>query len=96
MYSMVQDSKEGSPNNSTYKQDGELLPICGIICLVYADFLEHSLLRDGTSELHVAAMQAMLEVAAEDTAAFALEYISRVGFLRSFLSHTDDEGVPCQ
>lgn len=49
-------------------------------------------MREGTSELHVAALLALLETAALDVDAFALRYNQRVEWLRSFIVHTDAEG----
>ena len=50
-------------------------------------------MRDGTSELHVAALHALLETAAGAVDAFAERYSQRVAWLRTFLSHVDDEGA---
>lgn len=61
-----------------------------------ADVLEHALVKDGTSELHVAALQALLETAATDADAFAARYQTRLPWLQGFLSHIDEEGkLPC-
>ena len=57
-----------------------------------ADLLEHALVRDGTSELHVAALQSLLETATEDYSAFAKRYLPSLPWLKAFLSHVDDEG----
>ncbi len=54
--------------------------------------LEHALVRDGTAELHVAALQALLETAEADYESFAKRYVTRISWLKSFLGHTDDEG----
>ena len=50
-------------------------------------------MRDGTSELHVAALHALLETATGAVDAFAERYCQRVAWLRTFLSHVDDEGA---
>ena len=51
------------------------------------------MVKDATSELHVAAIQAMLEVAADLPDHFAGLYKSQLGWLKSFLSHTDATGA---
>jgi len=60
--------------------------------LIGADIVEHALVREGTSELHVAALLALLETAAVDVDAFAMRYSQRVAWLRTFIVHTDAEG----
>lgn len=62
--------------------------------LLGADLLEHALVRDGTAELHVAALQALLETAEDNYASFAKRYVTRISWLKSFLGHTVDEGEP--
>jgi hypothetical protein len=57
-----------------------------------AEVVEHALVREGTSELHVAALLALLETAALDVDAFAVGYNQRVEWLRTFIVHTDAEG----
>lgn len=55
--------------------------------------LEHGMVKDATSELHLAAIQAMLEAAADCPAPFAALYKGQLTWLKSFLSHTDATGV---
>ena len=62
--------------------------------LLGADVLEHALVREGTSELHVAALLALLDTAALDVEAFATRYSQRAEWLRTFIVHTDAEGEP--
>ena len=50
------------------------------------------MVKDATSELHVAAIQAMLEVAADLPEQFAGLYKGQLAWLKSFLSHTDATG----
>ena len=51
------------------------------------------MVKDATSELHVAAIQAMLEAAADCPGPFAALYKGQLAWLKSFLSHTDATGV---
>ena len=51
------------------------------------------MVKDATSELHVAAIQAMLEVAADYPHPFAALYRGQLTWLKSFLSHTDATGA---
>lgn len=60
-----------------------------------AGILEHGMVKDATSELHVAAIQAMLEAAADCPASFAALYKRQLAWLKSFLSHTDATGAWC-
>jgi hypothetical protein len=60
--------------------------------LLGAGVIEHALVREGTSELHVAALHALLETAALDVEAFAVRYKQRVAWLMHFIVHTDAEG----
>ena len=53
------------------------------------------MVKDATSELHVAAIQAMLEAAADCPASFAALYKRQLAWLKSFLSHTDATGAWC-
>ncbi|KAK9834910.1 hypothetical protein WJX81_007994 [Elliptochloris bilobata] len=55
----------------------------------YLGLLEHALVRDGTSELAVAALEALLEEAGAAPAAFAAHYRPRVAWLQGFLAHAD-------
>lgn len=50
------------------------------------------MVKDATAELLVAAIQALLEVAADAPQAFAELYKGQLAWLRSFLSHTDATG----
>ena len=63
--------------------------------LARADVIEHALVREGTSELHVAALTALLETGALDVDAFAVRYSQRLEWLKAFIVHTDAEGGPC-
>lgn len=58
-----------------------------------AAVLEHALVKDTVIELHVAAIQAMLEVAADSPDHFAGLYKGQLSWFRSFLSHTDATGA---
>ena len=58
-----------------------------------AGLLEHALVRDSPSELHAAAREAVLEVAAADPPAFAGHYRQRVTWLQGFLGHVDAAGA---
>lgn len=49
-------------------------------------------MRDSPSELHAAALEAVLEVAATDPPSFAGHYRHRVAWLQGFLSHVDASG----
>ena len=49
-------------------------------------------MRDSPSELHAAALEAMLEVAAADPPSFAGHYRHRVAWLQGFLGHVDATG----
>ena len=57
-----------------------------------AGLLEHALVRDGTSQLQLVALQALLEVAGAEPAAFAQHYAPRLHWLRGFLGHNDSAG----
>lgn len=59
---------------------------------VLAGLLEHALVKDASGELHIVAIQAMLEVAADLPEQFASLYKGQLSWLRSFLSHTDSTG----
>ena len=60
---------------------------------VPSGILEHALVRDGTAELHATALSALLETADKrDVSAFAQKYSGRIAWLKSFLSHVDEEG----
>ena len=50
------------------------------------------MVKDATSELHVAATQAMLEVAAHAPQHFANLYKGHLSWLKSLLGHTDAAG----
>ena len=50
------------------------------------------MVKDATGELHVAAIQAMLEVAADLPEQFAELYKGQLAWLKFFLSHTDATG----
>ena len=58
----------------------------------WTGLLEHALIRDGTSELHLAALQALLDAAARDVTAFAVRYRDRLPWLRGFLGHVHATG----
>lgn len=58
----------------------------------HADLLEHALVREGTSALHVTALQALLGTASDDFEIFAKRYFPRTNWLKTFLGHVDDEG----
>lgn len=51
------------------------------------------MVKDATSELHLAAIQAMLEAAADCPAPFAALYKGQLTWLKSFLSHIDATGA---
>ena len=55
--------------------------------------MEHALVKDAPAELQVAAMQAMLQVAADATAQFAALYKAQLAWLKTYLSHTDATGM---
>ena len=59
-----------------------------------AGVLEHALVVEGTAELHVAALQALLALAVRVPTALQNHYSSRRASLQGFLGHTDHEGVP--
>ena len=56
-------------------------------------------MRDASSELAVAALRSLLQVAGASPQAFAAQYRSRTGWLQNFLAHTDGSGalqcLPC-
>jgi hypothetical protein len=60
---------------------------------VRAGLLEHALVRDGTSELAVAALEALLEEAGAAPRAFAAHYRPRLTWLQGFLGHADAAGA---
>lgn len=49
-------------------------------------------MRDSPSDLHAAALEAILEVAAADPPSFAGHYRHRVAWLQGFLGHVDATG----
>ncbi|DBB07277.1 TPA: hypothetical protein ACH3X3_008782 [Trebouxia sp. C0006] len=55
----------------------------------YLGVLEHALVKDATGELHVTAIQALLEVASDSPEQCAGLYRGQLSWLRSFLTHTD-------
>ena len=55
--------------------------------------LEHAMVKDASSELHVAAIEAMLEVASGSSDQFASLYKTQLSWLKPFLSHTDATGA---
>lgn len=55
--------------------------------------MEHALVRDSPSELHAAALEALLEVAAADPPEFAGLYRHRVTYMQGFLGHVDAAGL---
>lgn len=59
-----------------------------------AGILEHAMVKEAPSELHVAAIQAVLEVAAHYPQPFAALYRGggQLAWLKSFLTHTDATG----
>ncbi len=59
---------------------------------MYAGILEHALVKDATGELHVTAIQALLEVASDAPEQCAGLYRGQLSWLRSFLTHTDATG----
>ncbi len=61
---------------------------------MYAGVLEHALVKDATGELHVTAIQALLEVASDSPEQCAELYRGQLSWLRSFLTHTDATGKP--
>lgn len=61
---------------------------------MYAGVLEHALVKDATGELHVTAIQALLEVASDSPEQYAELYRGQLSWLRSFLTHTDATGKP--
>lgn len=50
-------------------------------------------MRDGTSELAVAALEALLEEAGAAPGAFAAHYRPRIAWLQGFLAHADAAGA---
>ena len=50
-------------------------------------------MRDGTSELAVAALEAQLEEAGAAPGAFAAHYRPRIAWLQGFLAHADAAGA---
>lgn len=50
-------------------------------------------MRDSTSELSAAALEALLEVAATSPADFAAHYRTRTAWLQGFLGHVDSTGT---
>ena len=64
-----------------------------ILIHVSAGLLEHALVKDAPAELHVAAFQAVLEVAADAPDQFAAAYKTQLPWLKSYLSHTDAAGM---
>ncbi len=58
-----------------------------------AALMEHALVRDSTSELHAAALEALLEIAAADPPEFASHYRHRVTYMQGFLGHVDAAGL---
>ncbi len=54
--------------------------------------LEHALVRDSTSELSAAALEAVLEAAADAPVDFAAHYRTRIAWLQGFLGHIDGTG----
>jgi len=62
--------------------------------MMYAGILEHGLVKDGTGEVHVTAIEALLELASDSPHHFAGLYKGQLSWLRSFLSHTDATGKP--
>ena len=57
-----------------------------------AGILEHALVVEGTAELHVAALQALLTLAADHPPLVQQRYSSRLSWLQGFLSHVDAAG----
>ncbi|KAL3147888.1 hypothetical protein ABBQ32_002606 [Trebouxia sp. C0010 RCD-2024] len=55
----------------------------------YLGILEHAMVKDAPGELHVAAIQAMLEVGGDHPHPFAALYQGHLTWLKAFLSHTD-------
>ncbi|KAK9850611.1 hypothetical protein WJX84_005115 [Apatococcus fuscideae] len=51
------------------------------------ELMEHALVPDGSSELHIAALKAVLELSSLDLPAFAAKYSQRMPWLQSFLGH---------
>ena len=56
--------------------------------------MEHALVPDGSSELHIAALKAVLELSSLDLPAFAAKYSQRMPWLQSFLGHISAPGAP--
>lgn len=52
------------------------------------------MVKDAPGELHVAAIQAMLEVGGDHPHPFAALYQGHLTWLKAFLSHTDATGSP--
>ncbi len=55
--------------------------------------MEHALVPDGSAELHIAALTAMLELSQLDMPAFAASYSQRIPWLQGFLGHTSAPGT---
>jgi hypothetical protein len=60
---------------------------------MHPDLLEHALVRDSTSELCAAALEGILEAAAQLPADFAAQCRARPGWLWAFLSRVDATGA---
>ena len=58
-----------------------------------AGVLEHALVVEGSAELHVAALQAVLGLAVQHPAAVRQRYRSRLPWLQGFLGHVDSAGA---
>ena len=54
--------------------------------------MEHALVPDGSSELHIAALKALLELSSLDMSAFAARYSQRIPWLQGFLGHISVPG----
>ena len=68
------------------------LCVCVCVCVCVAGLLEHAMVKDATAELLVAAIQALLETAADSPQQFAELYKAQLAWLKGFLSHTDGTG----
>ncbi|KAK9810293.1 hypothetical protein WJX72_008148 [[Myrmecia] bisecta] len=69
--------------------DTEMTSASSTLPDAYTGVLEHALIKDSTSELYVAALEALLEVAADAPHEFAQKYSARLQWLRAFLAHID-------
>ena len=68
-------------------------PVLKMSCHGYAGVLEHALVVEGTADLHVAALQALLALAVQHAAAVRGRYCSRLTWLQALLGHANSAGT---